>query len=243
MERRKEMKRRDKRYFMAAAVQFLIFVLFTLAVKTVDVRPIGPQRSEVGFASLNGFVFGLLGESRLWYEITDWMGIAAVLTASGFALLGLFQLIRRKSIRRVDRSLIVMGTFYAVVLAFYAFFEVCIVNYRPVILEEGLEASYPSSHSMAVLCIMAAAAMEFHQRLKNRTLRMIAETVSVLIIVVTVAGRLLSGVHWLTDIIGGLLLGAALVMLYYSISSYDNKEGSWGISGGPKKRTGGRSGN
>lgn len=213
------MKGRDKRYFVTAAL-FLLFILFTMAVQTVDVRPIGPLQSKVGFASVNGFILEHLGESRNWYEITDLLGIIAVLTAVGFAFLGLIQLIKRKSIFRVDRSILIMGVFYAVVLAFYIFFEVYVVNYRPVIMEDGLEASYPSSHSMAVLCIMASAVMEFHRRLKNKPLRIAMETASALIIIVTAAGRLLAGVHWFTDIIGGLLLGAALVMLYYSISHY-----------------------
>lgn len=193
----------------------LAFVLFTAACRTVDVRPIGPEQSCVGFAALNQFVFSLTGVHLLWYTITDWLGVLAILTALGFAVLGLCQLIRRRSLLRVDRRILLLGVFYAVVIAAYAFFEKVIINYRPVILHTGLEASYPSSHTMIVLCIMATAMMQFPRLLgRHKGLLRLAQTVCVLLIGITVVGRLLSGVHWFTDIIGGILLSASLVMLY-----------------------------
>ena len=115
------------------------------------------------------------------------MGVAAIAIAFGFAVLGLIQLIKRKSIRNVDSRILLLGAFYFTVNAFYVFFEFEIVNYRSVILSQSLEASYPSSHTMIVICIM-----------------------------VTVIGRLISGVHWFTDIVAGILLSSALVALYYS---------------------------
>ena len=215
------MRKKSKEYLIGSAVLFLAFAAFTALVSRFDVKPIGPEGSEVGFAALNQFVFRLFGVNLIWYDITDCLGIIPVLFALGFGLTGLWQLIKGKSIRKVDSSILLLGLFYLLVIGAYLFFEQVVMNYRPVILEEGLEASYPSSHTMLVVCVMAAAATQFRILCpdKKRLCRGM-DVLSCVLIGVTVVGRLISGVHWFTDIVGGLLLSFALVTLYWAGIAY-----------------------
>lgn len=215
------MQKKLKKYLIITGGLFLIFILFTVMVKTVDVQPVGSDRSKVGLASVNQCVFKFFGVNLLWYDITDWLGVFAIVFALGFAVLGLFQLIKRKSIQKVDCRILLLGVFYVMVIAVYLFFEVVVVNDRPIILSESLEASFPSSHVMFVNCIMATAMLQFHYYLRERKAWLwMSDIVSVLIITATVIGRLISGVHWFTDIVAGILLSSVLIALYCSALLY-----------------------
>lgn len=195
---------------------FLLFVIFTFLVINVDVAPIGPQNSSVGLATINQYVFDKIGVNPIWYDITGVLGIVALLMAFGFSLLGLIQLVQRRSIFKLDRDLVLLGIFYLVVMAFYFLFEVKIINYRPVILQQDLEASYPSTHTLLAFCIMVSSMFQFKRRIKNQLLRRAALIISGTVFILTVGGRLISGVHWFSDIVAGLLLGSALVLLYFA---------------------------
>ena len=210
-------KIRKKMFFMGEG--FLgAFVLWTVLVSYVDVRAIGQNASSVGFSTLNGYVHNLTGVNMFLYTITDWLGLVPIGVAFGFAVLGLVQWVGRKSLFKVDRSILALGGFYIIVLAMYIFFEIVVINYRPVLIDGYLEASYPSSTTMLVMCVMPTAAMQLNVRVKNTVLRRCVILAIAAFTAFMVIGRLISGVHWFTDIIGGALLSAGLVITYASVS-------------------------
>ena len=206
-------KQNKKQMYMALAV-LAAFVLWTLLLQRADVRPIGPEGTRVGFASLNGAVHDLTGVHWVLYTITDWMGLIPVGICFGFALLGLGQWVKRKSIFRVDRSILVLGGFYVLVFAAYLLFEEVALNYRPVLVDGRLEASYPSSTTMLALCVLPTAQWQLRGRIRNALWRKAVGALLIGLTAFLVVGRLLSGVHWLSDIVGAVLLSAGLDALY-----------------------------
>ena len=210
-----------KRNLLAGSGLLGAFVLWTIGVTRIDVQAIGPQGSTVGFAALNRFVHDLTGVHMELYTITDWLGLVPVAFGFGFAVLGLAQWIKRKHILKVDFSILVLGGFYIVTLAAYLFFESHVINYRPVLIEGNLEASYPSSTTLLVLCVMPTALMQLRRRIGNPLFRRCVSVAIAAFMAFMIIGRLLSGVHWVTDIIGGILLSTGLVALYGSIAGYN----------------------
>lgn len=190
------------------------FALWTVMVCHIDVQPIGLQESRVGFAAMNRWFHDLTGVHLFLYALTDWLSLIPVAFAAGFALLGLRQWIKRKQLRKVDRSILVLGGFYIAVGAAYVLFERFPVNYRPISIDGRLEASYPSSTTLLVLSIMPTAAMQLKVRVQNKQVTRYILVAVAFFTIFMVAGRLLSGVHWLSDIIGGAFLSGGLVMLY-----------------------------
>lgn len=207
-----------KKKLSVAIALLAAFAVWTALVSFVDLRAIGPEGSSVGFATLNGFVHELTGVNWFLYTLTDWLGLVPIAVALGLAFLGLVQLIKRKSMWRVDLSILALGVFYIVVIAVYIFFEIMVINYRPTLIDGYLEASYPSSTTMLVMCVMPTAAMQMRSRIKNRVIRRGIIIAIIAFVIFMVVGRLISGVHWITDIVGGALLSGGLVMLYGSLA-------------------------
>lgn len=203
------------------SVSFLAaFAVWTALVRFIDVKAIGPNGSKVGFATLNGFFHKLTGVDFGLYNITDWLGLVPVAFGFGFAILGLCQWIKRRNILKVDFSILALGGLYIVTVFFYLFFEEVVINCRPTLINGYLEASYPSSTTLLVLCVMPTALMQLNARVKNKTLKLAVNLIITAFIIFMVIGRLISGVHWLSDIIGGVLLSAGVVILYRFVCSF-----------------------
>ena len=208
--------RKNRNHFCGAVCMLVSFVLWTVCICLVDVKAIGPQNSRVGFAAINGAFHALTGVHMSLYTITDWLGLVPLGVVMGFGCLGAIQWVKRRHITKVDYSILVLGGFYIVVFAVYMLFETVVINYRPVLIEGILEASYPSSTTMLVMCVMPTAIMQFNARITNKIMKCCIFCLITAFILFMVIGRLISGVHWLSDIIGGALLSAGLVLMYRS---------------------------
>ncbi|MBQ7541934.1 MAG: phosphatase PAP2 family protein [Clostridia bacterium] len=212
---------KNKGTFIMASVGGFLTALLIVLIRFVDVAPIGPQGTAIGLSHLNRFIFDLFGVRMIWYTITDWLGVAAVLTACLFAALGFVQLVKRKSLFKVDKEILLLGALYIVLIGLYVLFERVIVNYRPIILPGGThpEASFPSSHTLMVCAVMGSACMLMKKYIKNKTLRTALQAFCAVVIGVTVIGRLISGVHWFTDIVGGILISSTLLTVYAGVKT------------------------
>ena len=211
------MRSKSKKQLLVALCLLAAFALWTVLVCTVDVQRIGPLDSAVGLASLNGPVRDLVGVRMPLYTLTDWLGLVPIATALSFAILGLVQWIKRKGLLRVDRDILALGVFYIAVMAVYLLFETVTVNTRPVLIDGRLETSYPSSTTLLTACVMPAAALQLFARMRRGIPRLCLCGGVYGFTAFMVIGRLLSGVHWFTDIVGGLLLSGGLVMLYAAL--------------------------
>lgn len=203
---------KNKKNILICVLLVLISIIYTLLVKYVDTSTIGPNGSVVGFSSLNSFVFNLTGNNMTLYKITEILGIIPILIALMYAVIGLIQVIDRKSLK-VDKELIALGILYIIVILIYVFFEKCIINYRPVLIDGILEASYPSSHTLLSICICGSALLINKYLFKNKKIYKYINIVSIISMVLIVLGRLLSGVHWASDIIGSIIISITLLKI------------------------------
>lgn len=215
------MTKRKKSGVLVALCLWLAFALWTALVCVVNVQAIGPQNSKVGFATLNAFFQNLTGMNTWLYNLTDWLGVVPIAVAVGFFVLGIAQWIARKDIRKVDFDILALGVFYIVVGLTYALFEFVVINYRPVLIEGILEASYPSSTTMLASSVMPTAMLQLRKRIANKKLQTVFLSVTAVFTVFMVVGRLIAGVHWFSDIVGGLLFSGGAVLLYYTAAFVD----------------------
>lgn len=205
---------RDRKTLLQGIVLLAAFVLWTGLIQAVDVQPVGVNGTDVGFAGLNTWFHRLTGVHMSLYTITDWLGLVPVFVCLVFAAMGLVQLIQRKSLRKVDADILLLGAYYVVVIGCYLAFEMIPINWRPILIEGRMETSYPSSTTLLVLSVMPTLVWQARHRASFAKYRRAISITSGLFSAFMVIGRLVSGVHWLTDIVGALLLSGGLYGIY-----------------------------
>ena len=210
----KGIKQNGKRELMPGLVLLAGFLVWTILIRHIDVQRAGPGGTEIGFASFNVWFHRMTGVHMLIYTITDWLGLVPIFICMGFGLLGLIQWIKRRSLLRVDPDILLLGIYYLAVIFGYLLFEMVPINYRPILIDGNLEASYPSSTTLLVLSVMPTLKYQADRRVKSAVL---GKSITIFVIVFSafmVIGRLISGVHWATDIMGSVLLSSGLFMIY-----------------------------
>ena len=208
------MKEKGKRDLEFGTVWIAVFALWTALIQCVDVRPVGQNGTNIGFAAFNTWFHQLTGAHMAIYVVTDWLGLVPAFICIGFGVMGFIQLVKRRSLKKVDMDLILLGFHYALVIFAYLIFEMIPINYRPIPIEGIMEASYPSSTTLLVLSVMPTLKFQVDRREPRPRVRKWTGVLVILFSALMVAGRLLSGVHWFTDIVGAVFLSAGLFMIY-----------------------------
>ena len=208
------MKKKPITYLIPSLCLLLGFLTWTLLILFMDVRPVGVNGSNIGLSSMNKWFFGITGSNMILYSITDWLGLVPIGICVVFGVLGLIQLIKRKRLFAVDKDILVLGIYYAIVILMYLIFEMIPINYRPILIDGHMEKSYPSSTTLLVLTVMPTLSFETHQRIENKKVIVLIDVFVTSFSLFMVVGRLISGVHWMSDIIGAVLLSGGLFILY-----------------------------
>jgi len=211
---------KEKRNLLAGVGLIGVFALWTVLILCVDVQAVGQNGTKIGLAGFNVWFHQLTGVHMTLYTITDWLGLVPIFICMCFGVLGLVQLIKRRSLRKVDADILLLGVYYVLVIACYLIFEMIPINYRPVLIERRLEASYPSSTTLLVLSVMPTLMFQVYRRAVNSMLRKAVAVFVFAFSAFMVIGRLISGVHWATDIVASVILSAGLFMLYRSVVLY-----------------------
>lgn len=199
-------------------------ILYTLLVKYIDVSQIGPQGSSVGFSTINNFFHKLFGVNMTFYNISEIAGYIPFLIVGGYALVGGYQLITRKSIKKVDKEIVAIGLFYVAVLFVYVLFEKVVINFRPTLIDGELEASYPSSHTILSLCIFGSAIILNKLKYSRIKAATYVNKLAIVVAPIILFGRLISGVHWFSDILGGIIISITLLYMFRFALIYLNKK-------------------
>lgn len=211
------MKGNKKRLLFLGIVFLVAFAIWTALIQIVDVQPVGAKGTDIGFATFNCWFHELTGVHRTLYVVTDWMGLVPVFVCMLFGGVGFIQLVKRRSILKVDSDIMFLGIYYVIVILAYLLFEMLPINYRPVMIEGFLETSYPSSTTLLVLSVMPTLVEQMNRRIEGATVKQIVGLLTICFSMFMVTGRLVSGVHWFTDIVGSILLSAGFFFVYKAV--------------------------
>ena len=211
------MKRKERRILLAGGILLASFAVWTVLIQIADVQSIGQNGTDIGFATLNSWFHKLTGVHMVIYTMTDWLGLIPLFICMIFAAMGIVQLVKGRGLLNVDYDSLILGIYYIIVIFAYLIFEMIPINYRPILIEGRMEASYPSSTTLLVLSVMSTLVFQVNRRVENVVVKGMICIPAYIFSVFMVIGRLLSGVHWFTDIVGSVLFSIGIFYVYKAI--------------------------
>ena len=217
-------RKSGKKLLFAGSIFIVAFITWTILIQKVDVKTLGVNGTNIGFATINCWFHKLTGVHMMLYTITDWLVLIPIFICMIFGVMGLVQLIQRRSLLKVDYDIIFLGIYYVIVIFGYLIFEMIPINYRPILIEGFMEASYPSSTTLLVLGVMPTLIEQVNRRSESLIVKRIVQVLVICFSAFMVLGRLIAGVHWLTDIVGSIMLSAGLFCFYKAAVILCHKE-------------------
>ncbi len=203
-------KKRDVCYVVSLAC-FACFAILAAVLLAVDVQT-AANGGKIGLGTINLAFGAAVGFSDGWYEVSEILGYLTIAVAGANAVVAVVALIRSKSLKGVRDEYIASCVLYVVVVVAYVVFDAFAINYRPTSLAGGeLEPSFPSSHVLLALTVHGAEIVILARLVKAERIKIALIAVEGAFALTIVVARTLSGVHWLTDIIGAAILSAAIV--------------------------------
>ena len=206
--------------FLPALLLTLVFIVWTILVKTIDMSYI----LNVGFIGFSHFNFQIndmvvnFEKTELFNKLSDVGLYLSFLIVLAFAVIGVVEWIKRKSLKKVDPILFILLAAYVTVVIEYFIFEIVKINYSPLSVPEDLHASYPSTHVLMFITFLMTGLLAMFEYLKvHKSIKIASISFGVILSVVYAIARLFSGRHYFTDIVAGLFLSASIIALFIGL--------------------------
>ena len=200
---------------------FLYAVIMVIALKFESGVPIGDLGS-INLRALNNGFRGLFGYEqggyfRSLYLITEGLGVVSILACLFWTGMGIKDLIKYRDINDVDKSIFATWLLYVLALIVWRVTLKISVSYAPVSVhpKSALVVSFPCGNTFLIIISMCSSIYLIGYFLEEKKKLVLALRVAcIAILALGIILRTISGVNWLTDILGAIGFAVPAVVLY-----------------------------
>ena len=209
------MRKKLKYSIIILGIIGLVNLFFVFLLKVANVKLTGTYNTSIGLGSINLKLRDLIGTSKAFDIISTIILVIAFLIVAAEIALAIYELVKRKDIEKLDNEIWALSVTYAALAFIFAVFNYAlIINVRPVVIDGKLESSYPSTHVLVSLTVFLTGITMTSYLVKDKKLKLGIDIALIALSVLVVITRMLSGKHWFTDIIGGILASGFLYWMH-----------------------------